>query len=161
MIVVCNTSPLTNLASIGKFDLLFRLFGSIHIPEGVWDELNARNQRWPGSLETENADWIQRHTVQNQSLVTALRKDLDQGESESIVLAMELDADILLLDEKEGRHTAQRFNIPILGVVGILLAAKSHQEIDKIRPLLDALRQRAGFYLSASLYQAVLHQADE
>lgn len=41
MIVTCNTSPLTNLTAIGHFELLHRLFGEIHIAQGVWEELNA------------------------------------------------------------------------------------------------------------------------
>jgi hypothetical protein len=77
MIIVCDTSPLTNLAAIGQFGLLRRLYDRVHIPYGVWDELNARGQRWPGRDEVAAADWIERHTVQNQALVTALQRDLD------------------------------------------------------------------------------------
>ncbi|RPJ38027.1 MAG: hypothetical protein EHM35_05455 [Planctomycetaceae bacterium] len=78
MIVVADTSPLTNLAAIGQFDLLSGLFGRLHIPEGVWEELNASGQRWPASVEVEKADWIERHVVENQALVTALRRDDDE-----------------------------------------------------------------------------------
>jgi predicted nucleic acid-binding protein len=45
MIVVSNTSPLTNLAAIRQFDLLWRLYEQINIPEGVWSELNAYGKR--------------------------------------------------------------------------------------------------------------------
>src|ERR1700690_2851609 len=99
MIVVSNTSPITNLAAIGHFDLLHRLFGEILIPEGVWIELNAQGKRWPGSLEVENSTWISRKLVQDQPLITALERDLDRGESESIALAIELKAGLVLLDE--------------------------------------------------------------
>jgi hypothetical protein len=47
MIVVSNTSPLTNLAAIGQFDLLRNLYDEIHIAQAVWEELNARGQHWP------------------------------------------------------------------------------------------------------------------
>lgn len=161
MIVVSNTSPLTNLAAIGQFDLLRRLFGQVHIPDAVWSELNADGKRWPGSLEVEKAAWITRHSIQNQPLVTALSRDLDQGEAESIVLALELNADIVLLDEKEGRHAAQRLGLTMMGVVGVLLFALGRKEIDTIQPYLDALRQTAGFYLSETLYQAILEQTQE
>jgi predicted nucleic acid-binding protein len=50
MIVVSNTSPLTNLAAIGQFDLLRRLYSSINIADGVWDELNAMRNHWPAGL---------------------------------------------------------------------------------------------------------------
>jgi hypothetical protein len=72
MIIVSNTSPLTNLAAIGQFDLLRHLYGRLHVAQGVWEELNAKAKSWPGRDEVAEADWIERHTVHNQALVTAL-----------------------------------------------------------------------------------------
>lgn len=116
---------------------------------------------WPGYRETIQADWISRHNVQNTNLVTALRRDLDAGESEVIALAVELNADLLLMDEREGRHQAHRFGLKVLGVVGILLEGKVQKKLVHIRPELDALRQRAGFYIGEALYQSALGLADE
>jgi predicted nucleic acid-binding protein len=121
MIVVSNTSPLTNLAAIGQFDLLQRLYANLHIAQGVWEELNLGSKCWPGCDEVAKADWIELHSVQNQALVTALQRDLDRGEAESIALALQLNADLVLLDEKEGRHAARRLGLRVIGVVGILL----------------------------------------
>jgi predicted nucleic acid-binding protein len=140
MIVVSNTSPLTNLAAIKLFQLLSRLFGEVHIPDGVWDELNAGGKSWPGSAEAASVSWIQRHSVQNEALVITLMRDLDKGEAESIALALELKADLLLMDEREGRRAAQRLGLQTLGVVGLLLDAKNQKEIGSIRPHLDDLR---------------------
>ncbi len=161
MIVVSNTSPLTNLAAIGHFDLLGRLYGVVHIADGVWEELNFENKRWPGSLEVEQAEWIERHKVRDRALVEALRSDLDRGESETIALALELASDLVLMDEKEGRHTAQRLGVRTLGVVGVLLDAKTVGHVDAVRPLLEALRTKAGFYMSAGLVQHALTLAKE
>jgi len=161
MIVVSNTSPLTNLAAIGQFDLLCRLYSELHIAQGVWEELNAKGMRWPGSEQVVQANWIEQHTVRNQDLIVALERDLDRGEAETIALALELGADLVLLDEKEGRHTAQRFGLRVIGVVGTLLEAKRSGAVGTVRPHLDSLRQTAGFYLSASLYQHALALAGE
>ena len=161
MIVVSDTSPLTNLAAIGQFDILHHLYGELHIASGVWDELNAGGRRWPGCDEVANAGWIQRHHVQNQAVVAALQRDLDKGEAESIALALELGADIILLDEKEGRHAAQRLGLHVVGVVGALLEAKAKGVIDRLQPCLDVLRQTAGFYLNESVYQSALALAGE
>lgn len=161
MIVVSNTSPLTNLAAIGQFDLLRKLYGQLHIADGVWEELNARGQRWPGCDEVEAAKWIERHAVKNRTLVTALRRDLHMGESETIALAIELEAKLILLDEKEARHTAQQFKLKPVGVVGILLEAKAKGILIAVQPQLVALRQIAGFRLSNSVYQRVLSLAGE
>lgn len=99
MLVVSNTSPLTNLAAIGHFDLLQSLFGEVHIADGVWSELNAGGQPHPGSREVETSPWILRHSVGNLSLVRTLSRDLELGEAETLALAIELEADLLLLDE--------------------------------------------------------------
>ena len=120
MIVVSNTSPLTNLAAIGQFDLLRQLYAQLHIAEGVWDELNAKGLRWPESESAAAADWVERHAVKNEPLVAALRRDLDRGEAESIALALEPEADLVLMDEREGRHAAQRMGLQVVGVVGVL-----------------------------------------
>lgn len=161
MIVVSNTSPLTNLAAIGQFDLLRRLYGELHIAEGVWKELGAGGIRWPGHDEVAAAEWVKRHEVQDRLLVRALRRDVDRGEAETIALGLELEAGLVLLDEKEGRHAAQRLGLRVLGVVGVLLEAKAEGAVFGLRPCLDALRQTAGFYLSDSVYQQVLVLADE
>ena len=161
MIVVSNTSPLTNLAAIGQFDLLRHLYLEVRIAEGVWDELNAGGKHWPGRSEVAAAGWIKRQAIQNTALVTALRRDLDRGEAESIALALELNADLVLMDEKEGRHAAQRMGLRVVGVVGVLLEAKAKGTISTVRPHLDALRQTAGFYLSEPLYQYALTLAGD
>lgn len=161
MIVASDTSPLTSLAVIGHFELLRKLYGEIHIAEGVWQELNHGGRRHPGSHEVEKASWVHRHKIKDQALVTVLRRDLDQGEAETLALAVELKADFVLLDEKEGRHAAVRLGFRPLGVLGVLLQAKRLGAIMEIRPLLDALRKQAGFFLSESLYRQALEQADE
>lgn len=91
----------------------------------------------------------------------ALRRDLDQGEAESIALALELTADLVLLDEKNGRYAATRLGCRPLGVLGILLDAKRQAKILAIKPHLDALRHQAGFFIADELYERVLHLAQE
>jgi predicted nucleic acid-binding protein len=161
MTVVSNTSPLTNLAAIGQFDLLRRLYGAVLISHAVWDELNAGGRRWPGRDEVAAARWIERYEVENQALVLALQRDLDRGEASSIALALERTADLVLMDEREGRHAAQRLGLSVIGVVGILLEAKAQRLVSEIRPHLEALRQTAGFRLSDALVQHALQLAEE
>jgi uncharacterized protein len=161
MVVVSNTSPLTNLSAIGQFGLLQKLFGVIQIADGVWQELNAGGRRHPGSREVEEASWIHRCTVGNSSLVTALRRDLDLGEAETLVLGLELGADLVLVDEKEGRHMASRLGLRPLGTLGVLLEAKRKEQIEEVRSSLEALRLQAGFYLREDLFLEVLALAGE
>lgn len=145
---VSNTSPLTNLAAIGQFDLLRQLYGRLLIAEAVWAELNADGRAWPGRDEVAAVDWIARRAAQNRPLVTALRERLDPGEAETIALAVECQPPFVLMDEKEGRRTAQRFGLKTVGVVGVLIEAKSRGLITEVGPLLERLHQEAGFFLS-------------
>lgn len=161
MIVVSNTSPLTNLASIGRFEILRELFGEIHFARGVWEELNFAGRPQPGRLLVERAPWCHLHEVEGRSLVTALRRDLDRGEAETLALSLELGADLVLLDEREARHAAELLGLRPLGVLGILLEAKRRGLIPTVRPALDALRADAGFYLHDALYVQVVQEAGE
>jgi predicted nucleic acid-binding protein len=134
MIVVSNTSPLTNLAAIGELGLLRELYGDVHIPLGVRDELSAGGRPWPGRDQVLDADWIHPQAASDQALLTALQRDLDQGESEAIVLALQLGADVTLMDEYEGRRAAQRLGLAVIGVIGVLLEAKHRGLVPQVHP---------------------------
>jgi uncharacterized protein len=140
---------------------LHDLYGQIFIADAVWHELNAQNKLWPGRQEVASAGWITIQTPFNQQAVIALCRDLDRGEAETIALALELEADLVLLDERDGRYAAQRFGLEVVGVLGILLEAKSKGLIRHIQPHLEALRQKAGFYIHDKLYQQILALAEE
>ena len=161
MIVICNTSPLTNLAAVGQFSLLQSMFGAVYISAGVEKELSAGGTQWPGAAEVAAADWVHTRQVGNRQLVEALRLDLDVGEAETIALALELQGDLVLLDEQDGRHAAQYLKLKVMGVVGLLVRARQQGLVSEIRPHLDALRQQAGFYLSQPLYLRALHLVGE
>ena len=118
MIVASNTSPITNLAAIGQFGLLRLLYPQVYIAQAVWEELHASGREWPGTRDVAEADWIKRSRVRNRSLVVSLQRDLDRGEAETIALALEKKADLVLLDEKEGRRAAVRLGLRVTGVVG-------------------------------------------
>ena len=95
MMVVCNSTPLIYLAAIGKFDLLRALYGQVLIPSAVYDEVVTQGAgRW-GAAETAGASWIDRRSVADLAKVTSLQARLHGGESEVVVLAEELQADLV------------------------------------------------------------------
>lgn len=161
MIVVSNTSPLTNLAAIGQFDLLEALFGEVYIPAAVMSELSFGGGKWPGLAEVENAIWVHVEQVGNRVVTDALRLDLDFGEAETIALALEKQADLVLLDEEAARYAARYLNLKVMGAVGVLVQAKKLNLIAELRCYLNALRQQAGFYLSEPVYHHALDLAGE
>lgn len=156
MIVVSDTSPITNLSAIGCLNLLRDLFGEIHLPKHVVDELHAFGQNWPGASEVANAKWIHIHDINDQALLQTLLRDLDAGEAAGIVLALDLKADLIVIDERDGRRAAERLGLKMVGTIGLLIEGKNKGVIDAVRPQLDALREAAGFYLSDALYREVL-----
>ena len=91
MIIISDTSVITNLAAIGQLDLLQKLYNKIFIPQAVYQELTGIDITIPGSLEVQTLTWFEVYQVKNQGLVTTLLdKQLDIGECEAITLAIEL-----------------------------------------------------------------------
>lgn len=161
MIVVCDTSPITNLAAVDHLWLLQKLYRQIIIPEAVFNELIDARFAVPGSDEVKAYGWIQTRAVQNQQLVASLLTKLDPGEAEAIALAVELRANLLVLDERKGYAAASNLNVRVLGVLGVLLAAKKRGLIEQVKPLVDALIGQAGFWVSKGVYRQVLTMAGE
>jgi predicted nucleic acid-binding protein len=160
MTVVADSSPLIALAKIEQIDLLPRLLGPILIPEAVYNEIVVLGAGMPGSSQIARADWIEVRSVSDPFQVELLQDDLDIGEAEAIVLAQEVQARRLLIDEMRARAAAELLGIPHTGTIGLLLLAKRAGYLDQIAPFLQQLR-RHNFYLSSTLYQAILTQAHE
>jgi predicted nucleic acid-binding protein len=161
MIVVSNTTPLIGLAVVGQFDLLQNLFGQITIPEAVFAEAVLFGREEGGAKqEVSQAEWIQVVAVQDQLAVEVLLDELDRGEAETIVLARELGADWVLMDEKKGRRKLSEMNQKKVGTVGLLLKGKQAGFLLEIKPHLE-VRRRQGFSLSQAVVESALQQANE
>lgn len=161
MIVVSDTSVLINLAWINQLDVLQKLYGEVYIPNAVWDEIAIAGAGQPGAKEVQTAAWIKQQSPQNRTLVKSLQQNFDLGESEAIALALEINADLLLMDERLDGATANYFNLKVTGLIGVLIVAKQQNHVTLIKPLLDQLRSGAGFYISDALYQQVLQTVGE
>ena len=159
MIVVSDTSPITNLAAIGQLDLLRQLYQQVIIPEAVFQELTTLGGRHPGAI-VQHLAWVETRAVVNRNVVKALRAELDEGEAEAITLAQELSADVLLMDERLGRAAAARFSLKVVGILGVLIEAKHQRLIQEVKPLVEAL-MGLGFRISPNLYRQVLLTAGE
>ncbi|NES69834.1 MAG: DUF3368 domain-containing protein, partial [Okeania sp. SIO2D1] len=108
MIIVSDTSAINNLASINQLNLLNQLYGNVIIPTAVYKELTETTFPVAGATEVQTYSWISIRSVSNQVMVEILQKELDRGEAEAIALAVEISADQLLIDERQGRAAAER-----------------------------------------------------
>ena len=163
MPVVSNTSPLLNLAIINHLFLIKKQFGKILIPHGVSTELKI-NDNLPGSQQLREAitsGWIATHQLENQALIQLLRRELDRGEAEAIALAIQLNADYLLLDERDGRRIARTFGLNITGVLGIILKGWREGEVLSVIELINQLRTQANFHIAPNLERQILIETGE
>jgi predicted nucleic acid-binding protein len=162
--VILQHSTLIHLAKIRRLHLLREFHKKIFIAAAVWKEVVQEGREWPGSSEVEQggqAGWIEVVDPANRPLIYFLQKDLHEGESETIVLAVELNPDIVFLDESEARRIARVYGLNITGVIGILIRAKREGRISSLREELDRLRNEAGFWMEDDVYKKALHASGE
>jgi len=160
MIIVSDTSPISNLAAIGQLELLQKLYGNVIIPTAVYQEILNSGDTDPAVLAIKSVNWIQTYSITNNTLFQTLQNILDIGEAEAITLAVELNADRLIVDERRGRKEAIRLGLRVTGILGILLAAKQQGLVSFIQPLLDDLIAN-GFWIQEELYAELLQLAGE
>ena len=156
--VVSNTTPIISLLKIGKLEILKNLYGNIYISNGVFNEIEAgKNKIFYKDLS--QVAWIFIQDIKNKKAIDYFL-DLDKGEAESIILASEIDADLIILDETLGRFHAKHAGLKITGTLGVLLKAKQLAIIPVIKPLLLELKSK-DIWLSKKLILKVLKIANE
>jgi predicted nucleic acid-binding protein len=162
MKAVTNSSVLIALSTIGQLELVHQRFpDGVLLPKAVWKEVVETGAGRPGAKQVAQASWLTIRPVTNTALVSSLRLELDEGESEAISLFLEDSAQAILLDEKNARQVAKRLNLPTLGTVGILIWAKQSGLIFNLREQLDNLQTIGKFRLSYSVYQNALKKVGE
>ena len=155
--VVVNTTPLIALSEIGKLDILKKLYGEIFIPDAVLNEVKTE----PAFSEVRNfADWIHVEGVQDRSQEKIFRSRLHAGEVEVMLLALQSDADLVILDDMLARKTAKYMGLTVSGTLGVLLKAKERGIITKVEPVMEELIQN-GLYVSKDIQRSVLKLANE
>jgi len=163
-LVISDSSTLIHLAAIYRLDLLVDFYTTITIPTAVWQEVVEEGSNRPGAAEVAAArekGWIKIETISDEHLLRLLRRDLHLGEAEVIALAVEKNADLVLLDETEARQIAELYQLPKTGAVGILIRATLEGKLPTLRPELDALRHEGGFWVAEPIYKKALRAVGE
>ena len=91
----------------------------------------------PEILEVQTVSWLEVKRIANRNVVERLQGEvrLDPGESEAIALPLELNADLLLIDERRGRAEANRLGLRVTGLLDILVEAKRQNLVAAVKPL--------------------------
>ncbi|HEX8844516.1 MAG TPA: DUF3368 domain-containing protein [Pyrinomonadaceae bacterium] len=158
MIVISDTSPINYLVLIEQADVLHLLYGRIIIPQAVFDEL--QRERTPAAIKDWLAyppAWLE---VRQASVpfAAALEK-LGDGEREAILLAEEMQADAIIMDERDGVREALQRNLRVIGTLGVLdeAAARGLLELPEVLARL----QQTSFRINAELIDSLLEQDAE
>jgi uncharacterized protein len=161
MVIISDTTTISNLFIIQKLWILQQLYKEIIIPTSVYDELLKLEGLGHNIDQLKLANWLKVQSLQNKDLFIILTDLIDRGEAEAIALAKELNADLLIIDETKGRHFAKKLNLQVIGLVGILLLAKQQLIIPNVKEVLLELKIKAGFWLSNEVYTMALSLARE
>lgn len=155
-LVIADAGPIFSLAIIDKLGLLDQIFDEVKISNAVWEEITS-------DKTTEFYKTIElffKPKVNNIKGFNELTFVMDYGESESVILYRELNADFLLIDDKKARNIAENFNIKCIGTLGILSSAKSKGMIKELRPLFKIFLEN-GRYYSIKLLNTLLEKHNE
>ena len=161
MIVVTNSTPIISLAKIDKLHLLRDIFGKIYVPNAVYKEVVLKGKGRPGSKEIQEAEWVASKEVYNITSKKHLLAYLDEGEAEVILLADELSADLVIMDERKGYEVLSNLlNINVIGTIAILSMAKDLRLIENIKPYLDKMKAN-GVWIDDQIYAISLKDVNE
>lgn len=114
---IADTGPINYLILIGHIDVLPALFQKVILPSTVRDELHdgpATVRNWIAAPPS----WVE--VRQAKQVHNPAMKNLDVGESDAIALAIELQADLLLMDDRDGVRLARLKGLVVTGTLGVL-----------------------------------------
>jgi len=155
-IVIADTGVLISLGIVGKIEIINKLFNEFYIPQAVWEELKKyENPAFPKKYKTLLKKHILKIKSKNQ-----LSLLMDYGESESVTLYQELNANCLLIDDQKARLMAESLGINCIGSVGLLILAKQKGLIHDLRSIFKVW-QKNERYFSKKLLNEILSKTGE
>ena len=160
MKVVCNTSPLILLAKIRRLSFLAQLYDEVVIPTSVLKEVEAKPGEEAKQVQTllqSRNFWLRKAT---ERTLDGLPPDLGAGEREAIALALEIAADLVILDDQQGRRVAREKGLSVTGTLGIVIEARERGIIPSVRCELDRLIE-SGMWIDETFYHRILQEFGE
>jgi predicted nucleic acid-binding protein len=84
--------------------------------------------------------WIKPQALREDKIARLLATTLDSGEAEAIALALESSADLVLLDERDGRNAAAHAGLRVTGALAVLLRTKNDGQIKRVRGVAQSIQ---------------------
>ncbi|HZK84965.1 MAG TPA: DUF3368 domain-containing protein [Desulfosporosinus sp.] len=156
--VICNSSPVIGLASLGLVHLLWELFDKVIITQEVYREVVEQGRNRLGKEELETAverGYITIYSVKEELLINRFIGKLHRGELEVIVAARELNVPYILIDDKAARVLAETMLLEPTGLIGFLKLAKHNGKIQSLKVCMDTLIKN-NYRISKRIYNEVL-----
>ena len=151
---VVNSTPIISLHSIGRLDLLEKMYSKIYIPYAVYEEVCIDGHIVIDKNLLMSFSNFSIERVSNAEAGRYFRTSLHRGEVETMILASELKADLCIIDDQVARNHAKFLGLTVTGTLGLLAKGKERGFIERVVPLMDSLIQN-GIYISDKLYADV------
>ena len=156
--VIVNSTPIIALCKVDLLHLLKDLYGEITIPEAVYHEVTAKNDRVKDQLI--NSDWISIEKVTNLARKRMYHAKLHEGEVEVMLLAQDYENHLVVIDDGAARNAAIFLGLKLTGTIGVLIKAKQQGFISAVMPIIHKMETH-GIYFSDKLKETVRHITSE
>jgi len=168
--IVSDSSPLIWLSKIGRITLLKTLYGEVHVPEEVYNEVVTRglNEGFSDALavkECVTQGWIRVKTLDESGakrcqMITEHAHEIHLGEAQAIILAQTGNMH-LLMDESCGRAFAETWGLRVRGTVYVILKSLREGLLiqDEAKEALIGMINK-GFRIEPRLLTRVLKEID-
>jgi len=157
--LICDTSPIQYLHQLSLLHILPALGERVWLPPAVVDELVVGRSLGVSLPDVETLDWVTARRPISE-IASPLVAHLGPGETEVLMLALEMPKSIAVLDDGVARQMAETLDLHFTGTLGLLLDAKKAELVAEIRPLLDRLNALQ-FRLAPHTYEVILRLAGE
>ena len=157
--IIVNSTPLIALAKANKLEILKEMYEHIIIPEAVYREVTEKDDVAAQRIEAAR-EWIEVRKVDSNLDRRMYRAKLHEGEVEVMLLAQEIGADAVVIDDGAARRTAEYLGLPLTGTLGVMIKAKQRGLLEAVMPVVQQMEQN-GIFFSKELKEKIRKLSNE
>ena len=151
--IIVNSTPLIALAKANKLEILKEMYEHIIIPEAVYREVTEKDDVAAQRIEAAR-EWIEVRKVDSNLDRRMYKAKLHDGEVEVMLLAQEIGADAVVIDDGAARKTAEYLGLPLTGTLGVMIKAKQRGLLEAVMPVIQQMEQN-GIFFSRELKERI------